>query len=578
VHETTGWTRRQVLGSAAAAAALPLAAGSAAAADRPGVVRPLAPSDLTVEITPYGPSQSTLNTIAGDLGRAARTQSFIRSSNYTLLSLRPIDDPSVTKADGPGAGIQTHYRATYYDYQNDRTVYAIGPIDGSTAPELISTRDQPVPSRAEFRRAVELLARDPRLGARVSSGGYVPYRPMPPIIPRGTLGAQAQRIVTVGMLPEPGQVGNEIVGVNMVTGEVIRFRGAAPVTSRAGPGATCGAPIDAGQVTDDSSAGAARVIIRRGSTVLWSMIALRPAASSGTNGSGVELRDVRYRNRLVLHQANLPMLNVYYEGNACGPYRDWANEEGRYRAVGTDRAPGFRLCTTRPTTILETEQDRGDYNGVAVFTDGDKVGMVSEIEAGWYRYNTSWEFGADGSLRPIFGFSAVENSCVCNRHYHHAYWRLDFDIEEAGNNSVFEFNNPPGPTGKKWTVLNTEIRRFRNYARRRKWFVLNERTNRGYQIIAPEDDRVAKDVDDWDNGQFGQGDLWALRMRARQFDDGAVAAGPPYIANINQWVNGESIRRTDVVVWYAAHFTHDVYNGQIETGHYVGPTLTPVRW
>jgi len=41
-------------------------------------------------------------------------------------------------------------------------------------------------------------------------------------------------------------------------------------------------------------------------------------------------------------------------------------------------------------------------------------------------------------------------------------------------------------------------------------------------------------------------------------------------------INGESIRNTDVVLWYAAHFTHEVHEHGV--GHIVGPTLVPDGW
>jgi hypothetical protein len=39
--------------------------------------------------------------------------------------------------------------------------------------------------------------------------------------------------------------------------------------------------------------------------------------------------------------------------------------------------------------------------------------------------------------------------------------------------------------------------------------------------------------------------------------------------------NGEPIQNQDVVIWYAAHFTHEFEH---EAGHIVGPELRPVNW
>src|SRR5215218_10681114 len=81
--------------------------------------------------------------------------------------------------------------------------------------------------------------------------------------------------------------------------------------------------------------------------------------------------------------------------------------------------------------------------GASRYTARDKrLVVVSELQAGWYRYVSQWRFHDDGTIRPRFGFSAVRNACVCNVHHHHVYWRFDFDIGTAENNAVREFNSP----------------------------------------------------------------------------------------------------------------------------------------
>lgn len=49
-----------------------------------------------------------------------------------------------------------------------------------------------------------------------------------------------------------------------------------------------------------------------------------------------------------------------------------------------------------------------------------------------------------------------------------------------------------------------------------------------------------------------------MRYRGGEIDDGAVAVGSPYEADIDRWANGEAINDRDVVIWYGGHFTHDV--------------------
>ena len=70
-----------------------------------------------------------------------------------------------------------------------------------------------------------------------------------------------------------------------------------------------------------------------------------------------------------------------------------------------------------------------------------------------------------------------------------------------------------------------------------------------------------------------------LRYHGNEIDDGVMAVGPPYEAGLDAWVNGEAVSNHDVVVWYGAHFTHDVQeHGAAQHGHIVGPDLKPVRW
>ncbi len=52
-------------------------------------------------------------------------------------------------------------------------------------------------------------------------------------------------------------------------------------------------------------AGQVWITVTQGGTVLWKFLAVRPAASSGTRGSGVELRFVDYRGKRVLYRAHV---------------------------------------------------------------------------------------------------------------------------------------------------------------------------------------------------------------------------------------------------------------------------------
>jgi len=507
------------------------------------------PGELHVQIEPWGPDPDRIEAAA----RSAAT----RAGSAQLIGLQPLD--AGDEPDPPSV-----VRARFYDYSEERTVLVDVPLDDGTPTRVLTTTRQPVPGPDELAAAVAVLEEDADLGPALRDGRLTTYRSMPPLVGEELPDGRTERAVTIGL---KGDGVNEIVGVKLGRREVVRYEDGAPPTARA-EARRCGVP-DAGQPTTFGRPGAARITVTRDGETLWRLIAVRPAASSGENGSALELRGVSYRGKRVLRRAHVPILNVRYDDNACGPYRDWQNEESRFKAQGAAVAPGFRLCPQPAKTMLETGDDHGNFAGVAVYVDGDEVVLVSELAAGWYRYVSRWRLHADGTIRARFGFGAVDNSCVCRTHHHHAYWRLDFDIEGAGDDVVLEHNDPPLPgQTDSWHTLKHEVRRKRNPGRKRRWRIRTQGSNAGYVLTPGANDGEADD--------YGVGDFWALRHRSGQIDDGAVATTTR--AAIDAFSNGESIVGTNVVVWYAGHFSHEPGHSHDDSGHIVGPTLRPDRW
>ena len=141
--------------------------------------------------------------------------------------------------------------------------------------------------------------------------------------------------------PNSDGVRHRFAAVNLVTGTVEHAPTGAPEHSSA----------DRGHPPRDGCAlgrrsGAVRVRVSQGSRRLWDLVVVRPHISSGLNGSGVELKDVRYRGKKVLRRAHVPILDVEYDRTVdlrgCGPtYRDWQNEEAASspRATTSARVP-----------------------------------------------------------------------------------------------------------------------------------------------------------------------------------------------------------------------------------------------
>jgi hypothetical protein len=519
---------------------------------------------LTVEIEPFGLDQPAHDRALRGLVKSGALREHLGKADHRLLAIELLEPGRKTARPRE----RDRYRATYYDYTNNRAVHAEGSFgDSRKASTSVSAR-QPRPTSEEFEAAVKIVRRHKELGPLLRAGALEPYRAMPPLVETAQPDGRVERTVSVGLLPAGRRkTGHEIVGVNMIRRRVERYEGGAPPTALANAG-LCGVPLAANQATTGQGvAGQAWVSVYQGTTLLWRFLVVRPSASSGASGSGVELRYIDYRGKRVLYQAHVPILNVRYDGDKCGPYRDWQYEEGMIQAAGNNVAPGFLLCPTPARTIIDSESDTGTFLGTAIYVDGQEVVLVCELEAGWYRYVSEWRLHANGTIRPRFAFDAVSSSCVCNKHHHHVYWRLDFDVRTAADNVVREFNDPPVVGASKWHDIKFEVMRLRDAAHKRRWRVQHVPSGAAYDIVPGANDHTAA------GDPYAVGDVWVLHWNPGEIDD---EPAPDTRIHIGKFKNGEPVANQDVVVWYGAHFTHDVTGPHVS--HVVGPDLVPHNW
>jgi hypothetical protein len=524
--------------------------------------------DLSIDVVPNGPDASVVAEISRALLREDWLREHLSGTEHRLLSFEIADDGGDKRSQVPAAS--TRFLATIYDYTNNRTLVVDGSLENLDSARLFESGRQPLPNDEEFEAAVENLASHHELGPAIRQNDLRTYRPMPPLVDIDLPDGRIERTIAVGLLSPSGDIRHRIVGVNMIQRRVLEELPHIPLPSHD----ECGSP-PVGGCEASGITGRVSVTVRQGGRTVWTFDAIRPAASSGTNGSGIELRNVRYRGKQVLFQAHVPILNVEYYSDGisvgCGPtYRDWQNSETCFQANGTDVIPGFRLCPTPAQTILETGTDAGNFRGVAIYVQGQEVVLVSELQAGWYRYISEWRFHTDGTIRPRFGFAATDNPCTCKVHHHHVYWRFDFDIRTASRNVVDEFNNPSLVGSSNWHVKHFEIRRLRDPSRNRHWRIRNLTSGEGYLLIPGSADGSAD--------AYGVGDMWVLLYRGpSEVDDGQGFTTVPALsrANIDKFLNFDVVEDRDVVVWYVGHFQHTPAHAG---GHRVGPDLKPFNW
>jgi hypothetical protein len=303
---------------------------------------------------------------------------------------------------------------------------------------------------------------------------------------------------------------------------------------------------------------------------VWEFCWLRPADSSAPNGSGLEIRNVYYNGHLVMKRGHIPILNVLYDPGGCGCFRDWLSQEVVFQADNVI-SPGYAEPTTPPMTVCDvggSQGDIGSFMGVAAEKLADRLILTTQASAGWYRYTIKWRFFLDGRIEPVMGFAAVNSGCIASTHRHHAYWRLDWDIDGPGDVVARETLRPaftpnPGTPGPPPVLFPTEAMRL-NTDGGRSWSVSNSVTGRGYNVIPGEEVELPVD-------SFAVGDVWFLNYRASELDDASVGGNPCPI-RISSFVNGEATA-TDIVMWYRGGAYHE--GGDLDDCHWVGPTLVP---
>lgn len=233
---------------------------------------------------------------------------------------------------------------------------------------------------------------------------------------------------------------------------------------------------------------------------VWEMCWLKPSQSAGPRGSGMELRQVSYNGRLVLKRAHAPMLFAEYTTSTC--YRDWKDDDASFLAEPAVRNQLGVSTVFAPTTSCDRSnhptQSYGDCpfqiagrtsadcipgGGVAIDDQGDHVTLTTQYAAAWYQYTSRFTFYTNGAFDAEFGFGNNNGTNNGTTHWHHNYWRLDFDIDGADNN-MLSINDIP--QSAEFTSLISETGGATGGPR--TFEVRNTQTGRGYRMTPSSKD------------------------------------------------------------------------------------------
>lgn len=510
---------------------------------------------LRVVLEPVGLDDETGSRVLGWVMERPEVRSRLEGSRYRILRSE-FDGGSRPEESSRGS---SWVQVEVYDYTHDRLVTVSGDPVGRGALQVRESFDQPPPTQEEIDEAILAVKSDPYFGPRYPE--WSPSPAMPGVVRRA---GKSERLITLALIPAKNGFKHEIIAVNLASGKVVRFPGGAPPSAIAAPG-MCAPPSAQQPTSHRYLPGQAVLKIQRGDSVIWKMQVIRPSASSGARGSGIDLRDIEYLGKKVLSQLHVPILNVRYSQDVCGPFRDWQFMEGAFDAKGKVIAQGFVEAEAKPMTILDHGRDAGTFRGVAVFTDGNETVLTTEMESGWYRYKNEYRFGEDGTIRPTWAFGAVQDSCVCRSHFHHAYWRMDFELGDGKHNQVQYFD------GKTWKPVTREAKFYRD-STKRLWRVVDLQSGRGYEVVPGANDGTAL------NDRYSSGDIWALQFSPDELDDHGNDLASQTL--LDRFLNEQSVSDQDVVLWYGGHRNHgheSIAPNDLSTVP-ISFTLRPFQW
>ena len=298
---------------------------------------------------------------------------------------------------------------------------------------------------------------------------------------------------------------------------------------------------------------------------VWEFCYVAYNQSAGPRGSGLDLRNVYYNGFLVLKEAHAPMLFAEYTTSTC--YRDWKDISTPVLAEPAVRAQVGVSQVFNATTSCDRSNDpvasygtcpyqlpgrtaADCFTGVAFENKGDHLLVTAQYVADWYMYSSRFAFYDDGSFEPEFGFGNRNGTNNSITHWHHNYWRLDFDIDGGTNDQILQ---DATVQATEFTALRCNATTPVPCANERRWTVRDSVTGRGYELVPSSDDYTTPTNQSGRN--FHQVDVMGTVYAAGEYGDNAAYSLSDCAMNSGNLVNGGDLdgptgAGADVVLWY----------------------------
>ncbi len=258
---------------------------------------------------------------------------------------------------------------------------------------------------------------------------------------------------------------------------------------------------------------------------------------STESAGGLALKNIKFKNQMIIGRVSFPVMRVEYDNDVCGPYGDilWKDT-----FVPIDLPEPYESCNANELCSRTYTQNGNEFL---------ELGINAKI--GEYEIYQSYIFSNNGFFDSLIFSRGLQ--CITD-HRHHAQWIFDFDIDGPENDQVFK------NTGDLQTSEFNDRTADTNY-----WTIQDAETGLRVELIPGPDDGFPDEFSQWDvavrkwyNAETGN---WRWGARGEIGD---------------LFNNSESIDREDVVLWYISHLDHAAIEGSLKW-HSSGPRVRVIN-